>query len=230
MSVLLSAKEIVERSLRQIGSYSINDDAARTEEMNEGLFWLDLIMSQLAGTEHINFLSNETVSLSLSADMQSFNLQTALVQVWPKDGMAFPLNAYLINGSTRTEIELITKKRFDELEEETGLPQYIYIDRTNNPILNVWPVPSTGDLTLELTFQKFSPTFEAKTNIDTGLKPSWQRWAIYALSAEIGNGPVRKVPRSELNDYRAIAEATLQKLQAFDRSFDNGEPVMPYYG
>jgi len=230
MPISLSAKEIVERALRKIGSLSINDTAADTIELEEGLHWLDLIMSELAGTEYINFLVEDKVSFALSADTQVYNLKTVAGADWPNDGMAFPLSAYAETGSSRQEVKLLSKARFDALDTAAGGgPQYAYIDRSSDPVLKVWPTPGDDNVTFELTFQKFSSTFYGNSNSQTGLRPSWQRWAIYALAAEIGDGPVRRLPLREVDRFGKLADVTLFKLQAFDRSFETANPITPYY-
>ncbi|WP_417790287.1 hypothetical protein [Terasakiella pusilla] len=232
MATLLSAKEIVEGALRKIGSYSINDTAANSAEVAIGLEWLDIIMAELSGTRHLKFIVQDAASFTVPANQANYDLQNSLGENWPVEGMAFPLSLYLIKvNGLRSEINLVTQNRFNEIASQPskGQPVCAYVDRTNRHQLKLWPVP-VENTSLELTFQKFSDIVAGRENASTGLRKSWQRWAIYALAAELGGGPVRRLPPAMLNDFGNTANLALERLLSFDRSFENDTIQFPYYG
>ena len=86
MSKLWKASGICERALRKIGAFSVNDTAADPEELSEALYWLDLAVAELAGTEQCQWLIPTTLSIALTANTPSYDLSTALGTGNPTDG------------------------------------------------------------------------------------------------------------------------------------------------
>src|SRR5688572_2562657 len=95
MATIPRARQIVDRGLRLVGAFSINEAAARAEYVEEALWWLDMIQSQLAGTVECFWLKTETLSFDLTAGDGSYVLKTALGADWPSEGIEYVNEAWL---------------------------------------------------------------------------------------------------------------------------------------
>lgn len=229
MSKLWKASGICERALRKIGAFSINDTAADGEELAEALYWLDLSVAELAGTEKCQWLIPTTLSIALSADTPSYDLSTALGTSDPADGVLFPVAAWLRDSNGEdTPIEIIRRQDYEDItdKDESGEPDVVYIDRLNDDQnIFVHPVPDATGYSIRLLCQTYAPnmlsgTPEGGGNIAHGFSAEWQRWLILQNAADIGSGPVRRLPPGEINDIRqqaAIARAALMAYSSREK-------------
>lgn len=224
MAALLSVREICERSLRKIGSYSLRDRGADPAEMQEAMFWLDLVVSALTGTRTAQWLIAQTLQAPLAAATPSYKLQTLFASGMPADGILFPINAWVRDSSGRDiPLRLIRKQEYEDIEDKgaTGQPAVVYIDRlVPTQDVFVHPVPADGSFSLRLEVQTYSPTY-AKTNSDAakphGFSQEWQLYLITELSAFIADGPVRQLPRTDVDTWKNEAAAMLKDLTKSNR-------------
>mgnify|MGYP001564863879 FL=1 len=243
MAYLMSAKEICERALRKAGPYSINDTAADPEHLRESLFWLDTIMAHLSGQTTIWWLVQQIIQVPLTAGDGSYDLLDTMGASAPTDGFLFPLYARLYDGTdNRSAVDIVTRDKIDSVVDPTttGRPNMIHIDRdTPNPTMLVYPVLSTGltGYKIELTVQTFSPTVApagvtgraGQGNMATGLRQTWQLWAITRLAASIADGPVCRRPQTDIKSWHAIADKLEAQLLAFDnRQHESTPPITEY--
>ncbi len=229
MSVLFSARSVCEQSLRKVGSYSINDMAADGIELAVALEWMDLNMAQLAGTNEAWWLVKATNTIPLVALQASYDLATIL----PAAAQAqFPLYAEWDSGNGNQQpVEIVTRQTFEELPDPTtsGQPTLIHIDRLTTPIMRVYPVPATAAVgSILLTTQTFSPNIAGSVggNLPHGLAAAWQRWLVYRVASDVGDGPVRRMPLNDLRAFEAKAGEALAALLSFNnREHDNEDPI-----
>lgn len=229
MSVLFSARSVCEQSLRKVGSYSINDMGADGIELAVALEWLDLNMGQLAGTKEAWWLVKATSTIPLVALQAAYDLNTIL----PATELAqFPLYAQWDSGNgNRQPVEIVTRQTFEELPDPTtsGQPTLIHIDRLAAPIMRVYPVPATAAVgSILLTAQTFAPDIAGSVggNVPHGLAAAWQRWIIYRVASDIGDGPVRRMPINDLRAFEAKAGEAMAELIGFNnREHDNEDPI-----
>jgi hypothetical protein len=239
MSDLWSARKIGEAMLRRIGAYAVNDSAARPQDMEVALQCLDTLVAELAGTRERFWLVTDNLSLALTADETEYDLQTALGSDWPSEGIEYVRSAWLENSTgKRFPIEIATRLKFDSIynPEESGQPEMIHVDRlVPSPKLRPRPVPSDDEWTLKLVLQKLSPTIAgvgpipkqtSGQSLYAGLPASWRRWLEYAGAADIGSGPVRKLPNSTIKEYRDEAAKSKMELEAFqNREHETTPPI-----
>lgn len=204
MPKLFNAKQIAERSLRKIGAYSINDDAADPEELQETLYWLDLNLAEKIGSLPVFIkIPSDPLSISLDADTASYDLETKLGNNMPDDGIAIPVEAYVRDSSGfDVPIKMLRRKEFDDVEDKdaTGKPWAIYLDRTKTPTLHIIGVPTDASYTLYLDVQTYQADLTGMSGTKAhGFKAEWQKWMILATAADIGDGPVRKLPDSQVD-------------------------------
>ncbi len=245
MSRVLTAKDITARALRAIGAFPVTDSAPDGEQTREAMHWLDLILSELVGTESVFSRVPATLSMSITNGTQSYDLYSALGSDLPTDGIQYVTEAYLEDSAgNRVSVEIVTRETFENVPNlaETGVPTRVYIDRLARPTLQIFPTPATTDSTvwaLKLVGQKYAPNV-APGGV-TGVTPSgtslhelgvsWQRWLILQLSHDLGSGPIHKLPETSLNRFSAGATLAKARLLAFEnRQHENSDPICEAWG
>jgi hypothetical protein len=155
----------------------------------------------------------------------------------PDEGFQFPLWIELDVNGDRTPVEMVTRRQFDSLckPSTTGRPTIAHLDRTTAPVLRLYPYPATGEDTwdLVLTFQTFAvdvlPKKSGATrggNVSPGLPVAWEKWAVTATAAAAADGPVRRLPPSEVRLMKAEANDMMNTLITKANSeFTSGPPV-----
>lgn len=221
MSVRLSAKQIAERALRRIGAFSINDLAADTAELTETLYHLDLVVAELIGTEQCTWMSAGTITMPTVAAQAEYGLNSATG--WPDDDVAFPSYAWIRDASGNdAPLDMMRRDEYEALADKDteGQPTHIYIDRAiDTPTATLYPVPADATMTIGVVVQRMAPSMvgesSARTNaVAHGFPMEWQRWMVLATAAEIGSGPVRRLPQGEINDLRAASLDAKTRLMA----------------
>lgn len=232
MSRIFSAREICENALRVIGSLSVNDTAAPKHELDIALRWLDIELAELAGVEEVLWLVPDTLEVPLTATVASYDLDGTLGSDAPADGIQFPKSAKLDHGSgDETDLTIITRREYEDIDNkaQSGTPEKIYIDRLADPKMFIWPVIGVAGFKVRLLVQTFGPTIKGNGQMATSLRASWNKWAINQTAAAIGNGPVRKLPRSEVSDLNVLAERSRRRLLAFENREHTNTPRRTAY-
>jgi hypothetical protein len=238
--MFLTARQICEGALRMTGAYAVNDTAPRPQDMGVALELLDDLIGELSGVMECFWLLTSTLTIPLIADTQSYDVRTALGSDYPSQGIEYFRDAWIENTSgERCPIEIGTRAKFESQspQDSTGIPCLIHIDRLA-PIqtLRVWPVPTDATWSLKVVIQALSPTVRGVgpvpkardgESISTSLPSSWNRWTKFALAADCGSGPVRRLPTSETNNWRVIANAAKNDLLAFqNREHETTPPIV----
>lgn len=232
MPKTLSNREVCERALRKIGAYSMIDDEADPDELEEATYWLDMVIAHTVGSHHCKWLVPANIPLALTAGEVSFDLQDRAGTNWPIDGIFFPLHGFVRDATGHDEpVKIERRVIYDAIDDKdaSGRPVLVYIDRTLKPQVFVHPVPAESGLALHLTGQRLSPDLAAKgntasnINAATDLRATWNLWAVMALAHRIGAGPVRRLPADEVREMREEAERLLLDLNAFDNREHAGE-------
>lgn len=118
-------------------------------------------------------------------------------------------------------LPLVRREEWETLFDptQTGNPQFCHVDRQQNPSITFAPVPdSAGPYVVRVLFQSYSPDFVSPQG-NTKLAPmraSWNLWLVTALARELGNGPIRKLPKDEVTEMDAEARRLLFELESYD--------------
>jgi hypothetical protein len=155
----------------------------------------------------------------------------------PQRGVQFPIKARLYSTASGTELHdlsLLRRVEYDEISDKlaAGAPTGVYIDRLNiNNKLYPWPVPVDDTYEIRLTFETFSDKLnnEPLENTRLALPEAWNLWAVVALAAQIGNGPVKKLPEDEVEDMQDEAAALLLDLEPYSNQEHADEPRLVAY-
>lgn len=225
MSGLFSASQICERALRKIGAFSINDSAADGEELQEAAYWFDMILAELAETEACYWLRPATISAALTAGQASYVLSTLMgTSYYPADGLVSIVSASFSDGSTDQDLIPMRRREFEEIANKTtsGTPAFFYLDRLSDAstqTIHLYPVPATTGNSLKLQMQVETPEISDTTDSRAhGLRAGWQKFLVTSVAAEIGDGPVRKIPSSDVDRMRLDAEMAFKKLSKANSS------------
>lgn len=232
MPALLSIGQICELALRKIGSYAINDDGAREVEMEVTRHWLDLIVGHVAARRRTWWLVPETGTITLLPRQSEYALAAA---VGATEGVQHVVDVWAVETASGQR-SMVTIARRDEWDarqpSESQVPQMVYVDRTSDPQIHVWPTPpDPARHTLAVTFQRFSTDMRQGriTQDMPDLRQTWNLYLVTALAYEIGNGPVRKLPADEVREHLVRAEQLLAELEQYEGLEQASQPRQIVY-
>lgn len=216
MARLLNANDVAEQALRKIGAFAINDSAADKDELDLALLWLDLNMAELSNRK-LWWLVPQAITVDLTSGTGNYLLSDILEEKAP-DGFAFPVEVLLVRNGRDLPVEIIPRRTWDAYEDKTtaGPPTEVHFDRQRETRINLYPVPNETGLQLKITFQTFPPTVATPDENDHGLRLAWQRWAIYRVAADIGDGTVRLLTNDQLSAFESKAVRAETALMAVD--------------
>lgn len=228
MARTMEVREVCERALRKIGTYSIRDTGADAAELAEARHWLDMVVAHVTtGRRRTWWLVQQTIPLTLEAGVIAYDLTDLMSGASPISHV-IKVTAVETQTGRRTPVDIVRRWMWEERDiSESGPPAMVYIDRGTEPTLNVWPIP-TSPVThsLDLVIQRESP--DLVTGVVTeqmaAFRNAWNLYLVTALAAQLGNGPVRKLPQDEVRDMQAEAERLLRDLEAFDAHEQANEP------
>ncbi len=228
MARMMEVREVCERALRKIGAYSIRDTGADAAELAEARYWLDMVVGHVStGRRRSWWLVEQTVPLTLVAATTAYDL-TDLLDLDAPIAHVITVTAVETVSGRRTPVDIARRWMWEERDvDESGPPAMVYIDRGREPTLNVWPTPVAPVAhRLDMVIQRESPdlTAGAVTEKLTKFRDAWNLYLVTALAAQIGNGPVRKLPQDEVRDMKVEAERLLFDLEAFDAQEQANEP------
>jgi hypothetical protein len=240
MSQALSVADICQRALRKIGAYAIRSSGARSEEMEEARYWLDMLVGHQVSRKRTWWQVPATAALALREGVQEYSLDAELAPGASRNGEQFVIQAYLDDATTGEvihEISLRSRREWEDMDQRqrAGIPEFAYIDRHQSPTMLLSPVPDgVRSYTVRLVFQSYSPNFRAmawNNHTDSSVRSSWNLWLVTALAAQIGNGPVRKLPADEVRDMKQEAGQLLTDLEAYEDHEQANEPRrVEFYG
>lgn len=216
--------EIAARALRKIGAFPINDAAPAPNELAEALYWLDLIVAELAGKQECFWLRPATMTQDLTVDEPAYTLSE--FDEYPPSGIVFPMKAWIRDPSGNDEpIKIIRRTEYEDLpvKDTAGTPECIYVDRIAvERNLFTYPVIAEDGYQLRLLVQTYHHNLtgsrgENSPSGDVALRigAEWQRFLVFMLSADIGDGPIRRIDDGKVKEWRAIAGGALAALNSF---------------
>ncbi len=228
MARQLSVGEICERALRKIGSYSIRDTGARADEMAEARLWLDMVVGHVASLKRTWWLVPSTQRLTLVAGVAAYRLSGTL----PDDpSIQHVVALYRVTLATGAREPLGIQRRQEWEERDTTLSAGdvvdAWIDRSRDPVLQINPAPPDPVTeAIDVVFQTFAPDRSSGTYTQKieQIRDGWNLFLVHRLAAEIGNGPVRKLPQDEVRDMQRTADDLYSELAAYDDHEQADEP------
>ena len=228
MARSLEIRKVCELALQKIGSFSINDTGARANEMERAREWLDMVVGHICATQRRWWMVENTGSVVLQDGVDSYSLAASLGV--PSESIEFVIGVWRTQptGGERVPVEIMRRQ---EWEARTilsgGPPAQVYIDRSNTPTMLVSPVPAAPiSYGLDLVWQSFVPdlTSGPETTKLSKIRKAWNLALVHALAAELGDGPIRKLPADEVRDMQRTATRLLDDLDAYENLEHADEP------
>lgn len=215
MARLLTAAEMAEQALAQVGVFSVYDSGPDAASFDRTLLRLDLLLSETVGSYNFWWFTPVSEEISVNVNQVEYDLNALL-----DSDLQFIQHAFLVRNGKQTELTQLRRSKYDEMivdQPAPGTPTACYIDRNNSPTLHLVPASSLeGDMLL-LTGQKYSPDVTQDAGqIAHEFPAAWQRALLLQLSADIGSGPVIKLPRDELQDLKKDAGTAFRRLDAYN--------------
>jgi hypothetical protein len=226
MRLAPSINDVCKRALRKIGEYALRASGPRPEAMEEARYWLDMVVAHVATLERTWWLIPRTGTFPLIPGQREYNLVDALGPAQAADGIEFVVAIMIVNaasGNLVNDVNMLRRIEYEQLKAHdpaaSGAPSACYIDRDRTPTVHFLEVPDDAlPYQAKVVFQGFAPSLLNGTDNERMVKfrDGWQLFLVTALAAQIGDGPVRKLPADETHKMRADAERLLQQLQAYD--------------
>lgn len=205
--------------------------------MAEARHWLDMMIGHQSARMRTPWLIADTVNIALVATQQAYDLRQEIGAQTVPDGLQFIVSARLYNPATSKDvrrIDLLKREEWEDIPDKTrtGEPESAWVDRTRWPIMHVHPVPlASPALEIRLVYQRVASNFATRPFNDRtyAMHECWNLWVVAALAAQIGNGPVRKLPADEVKQMNAEAARLLLDLEAYDQFEQADEPRQVAY-
>lgn len=214
MPALLTSAQICEHALRQIGVFSVYDTGADASSFAVTLERLDLLIAEWTGSYNFWWFVPARQKIALVAGESEYTLAALL-----DDPLEFIEHLFLLRDGKQTPIKQIRRATYDEMSDDPPLgttPEWAYVERKDDPTLYLLPAPLAGDELL-ITGQMYSDDVtQDNGEIPHGFPAAWQRCMILKLAADIGAGPVKKIPRDELEDLKKDSATAMRRLDVFN--------------
>lgn len=207
-----TAADIVELSLKQVGTYSPYDSGADPAEFAVALEFLDMMLAQWVAVKKFWWFVPMNQTFLLEADKQDYDI-AALIN---NPQLQLITNVYLIKAGTtkREQVTLIRKADWESRQDdtETGTPCEIYVERNDTPTAYFWPKPNAGD-TIEIAGAGYSPdVMNDRGEVSHGYPKAWELALVLGLGSIIGSGPVITLPLNEQNTLATRAAGAIYEL------------------
>ncbi len=239
MSRIFTVREIVDRALRKIGAYSIRDQGADGEEVTESLMWLDMIVADRFSQQRTHMVVPSTITMALTTGVDTYVLDQVLgtaagggveyvaniALVMNNGGSGEPLPAGDQDGLPRCSGGAADAGPDRAALHGAGRPQ-----RAGDPEDRAEAaVHDAGDVVARvLVIQQIPMDFTlADEERAMRMRSCFNLWAVKALAAEIGDGPVRRLPQEETRLWKAEADAHWADLLAMDMQENTSAPPAP---
>lgn len=230
---------VLQRALRRMGAYPISSSGPRPAEMEEARYWLDMHVGHLAARKRTWWLTPSTQTFPLIAGQRDYVLDEVLPTAGAANGVQAVIALYIDEAATGAEVGPVNILRRQEFEDlvganttASGPPTIAYVDRAQRPTLRFLEAPDAAvSYVARVVFQSYSPDLKVGRDL-ARLEQFRSAWTLYLVTATamlIGNGPVRKLPKDEVDDLKREADALLRDLEAYDDHEQQDTPVRVQY-
>lgn len=199
--VQTTALDIIKRSMRLLGVYSIGEQPS-ADECADSLRALNAMLDSMANENLFVFAKSlDVVPLTANDGSYSVGPTGDVATVRPIEvstasyieymGVSYPLMIATLNDYNQIPVKSLI----------AGIPNEMYVlNSMPNVTVNLWPVPSTA-MTLYLWSNKLLQSFTSLTDVLT-LPPGYERMLGYCLAEEMAD------------EFEAVASANVVKKAA----------------
>lgn len=183
---MTTARDIIKRSLRQLGVYSIGEEPS-ADEASEGLEALNAMLDSWAN-ENLFVYAKTLDTVPMLANQLSFTIGPtgSVVSTRP---VTIDASSYVMFQGVSYPLQKFTDQEYQSISLKTqvgGIPRGFW-PLMNYPDVTVtlWPFPSQ-DMTVMLWSNKLVKSF-ADLTTDVDLPPGYERALVYSLAEEISS-------------------------------------------
>ena len=231
-----SVNFVLQRALRKIGAFPVSSSGAKPAEMEEARYWFDMVVGHLAARKRTWWLVPETATFALVAGQKEYALADLMPLDDAEDGLQAVVAVWVDDATTGATLGEVSILRRQEYEGEVGYaanavgpPASCHIDRTQRPVLKFVQAPdAAGSYRARVLYQTYAPDLRSGRDIKKleRFRTTWTLYLTLAVAAQIADGPVRKLPRDEVQDMKRDAAAALHDLESYDDHEQHDEPVV----
>ena len=231
-----SVNFVLQRALRKIGAYPTSSSGAKPMEMEEARYWFDMMVGHLAARKRTWWLVPETATFPLVAGQKEYALADLMPMDDIEDGLQAVVAVWVDDATAGATLGQVSILRREEYEAEvgysanaTGAPSSCYIDRAQRPTLRFIQAPDDArSYRVRIVYQTYAPDLRTGRDIQKleRFRTTWTLYLTLALAAQIADGPVRKLPRDEVQDMKRDAAAALHDLESYDDHEQHDDPVV----
>jgi len=237
---MTTVRHICEQALSKIGAYSAADDGADPHQLAIAARWFNDLVKHMNATSRRSWLVSSPVRVKLEPGRSTYSLirqnlssqrnetlateqnEAIRVDELPDPGIMFVISARRrdIASGRETGVKLIDRYQYDEITDKAreGNVECIHVDQLNEMSMRVHPVPKDATQEIILTCQRLTfdqGATEGRRETRAEIMNGFELWAIHALAALIGDGPVTRLPDSDVTRLEGRATRYMADLQAF---------------
>lgn len=231
-----SVNFVLQRALRKIGAFPVSSSGARPVEMEEARYWFDMVVGHLAARKRTWWLVPATAVIPLIAGQKDYSLADLIPLDDAEDGLQAVVAVWVDDAATGATLGQVSILRREEYEAEVGYavgasgpPNTCHIDRVQRPTLRFVQAPdAAGSYNARILYQTYAPDLRTGHDIQKleRFRTTWTLYLTLAVAAQIADGPVRKLPRDEVQDMKRDAAAALHDLESYDDHEQHDEPTV----
>lgn len=222
-----TARQVATNALSKIGAFPSSQSQPDERELKTAMGWLEMILNNQSGIRPTAGFWN-VIDIPIQAGIGEYEL----ADYTKESGVQHVFSASIVTILGNVDpLDIISEKDavFKNIKEN-ATPYSAAITKDVKPVLKVYPTPTQSDeesgAVFRLRIQSFHKGIDPAGTNDTeiSLRPSWYLWLTYRLSYEIGGGPVRRLPSSELRDIKNDYMMLETQLYARDGQYNTATP------
>lgn len=223
----LTAKNLAEEALREIGAFPPSQSQADAGELRVTLLRLELMLNSYVGMRTMAGL-RDTVEIPLIEGETVYRLED-----YTDENSAQHVFSIMCveNTGNVTPVDIVFDSQAQENDlTQSATPWQAVVSQNVKPVITVWPKPTASDVSagrfIRVRLQTYAAAVDPQgiADKDTKLRPSWYWWAITKTAYAIGRGAVRRLSDGELKLLREDSELLENRLLAYDGSQDTSQP------
>jgi len=222
-----TARQVASNALSKIGAWPSSQSQPDERELKIAMGWLEMLLNNQSGIRPTAGFWN-VIEIPIEATIGDYDLADYVKDVSVQH--VFSVSMVTILGNVEPLTIISEKDTVFKNLKENGTPHSAAITRDVKPILKVYPNPTSSDedagSVIRIRVQSFHSTIDPEGTNETNimLRPSWYLWLAYRLAYEIGGGPVRRLPESELTRIQRDYQLMETQLYARDGQYNTSQP------
>jgi hypothetical protein len=192
---MTTALDLIKRSLRMLGVYSIGEDPS-ADESQDALTALNATLGTLSNTPLVYAKTLDSIAITANQSSVTVGPSGATVTTRP---VMVSGDSYVLVDTTSWPLSIFTQHQYDGIpwKAQAGIPEGLWCQMDMPDItVTLWPVPSQA-MTLKLWSTKLLASFPALTTV-VSLPPGYEDGLAYLLAEALAPEYEVEVPAAVL--------------------------------